>query len=247
MRRHLLNGLLAAVALAATLASMPLQAQQDTPHRRQHAHWHSKPGAVMALRLLREGGNVLVVRHAKTEMRAKDARGGDFADCSWQRNLSPMGREASREMGDAVRLLGIPVGEVSSSPYCRCMDTARLAFGHADAAVALAPSSGPGQGMREAGAALSAILAKGAPRGTNVVVVAHIFNAQGALGEIPEEGEAFVVRPDAAGVPRIAARLTMTQWGDLVRDLLVFGLDPADDHRASGHDGGPAGHGAHGR
>jgi hypothetical protein len=162
MRRHLLNGLLAAVALAATLASMPLQAQQDAPHRRQHAHWHSKPGAVMALRLLREGGNVLVVRHAKTDMLAKDARGGDFADCSWQRNLSPMGREASREMGDAVRLLGIPVGEVSSSPYCRCMDTARLAFGRADAVVALAPSSGPGQGMREAGAALSAILAKGA-------------------------------------------------------------------------------------
>jgi len=55
------------------------------------------------------------------------------------------------------------------------------------------------------------------------------------------------VRPDAAGVSRIAARLTMTQWGDLVRDLQVFGLDPADDHRAAGHDGGPAGHGAHGR
>jgi phosphohistidine phosphatase SixA len=247
MRLHLPTGLLAAVVCAAVLVTAPVLAQRDTPHRRHHAHWHSKPGAVTALRLLREGGNVLVVRHAKTDMLAKDARGGDFADCGWQRNLSPMGREASREMGEAVRLLTIPVGDIWSSPYCRCMDTARLAFGRADAVAALAPASAPGQGMREAGAALSAILAKGAPNGTNVVVVAHIFNAQGALGEIPEEGETFVVRADATGVPRIAARLTMTQWGDLVRDLLVFGLDPADDHRASSHDGGPAGHGAHGR
>jgi len=202
----------------------------------------------MALRLLREGGNVVVVRHAKTDMLAKDAGLGDFADCcNWQRHLSPMGREASLETGEAIRLLGIPVDEVWSSPYCRCMETARLAFGRADAVVALAPSSSPGQGMREAGAALSAILVTGARPGRNGFVVAHIFNAQGALGEIPEEGEAFVVRPDETGAPNIAARLTMTQWGDLVRDLLVFGLDPADDHRSPAHHGGPEGHGAHGR
>jgi len=174
MRRHLLNGLLAAVACAAALATAPVPAQQDTPHRRHQAHWHSKPGAVTALRLLREGGNVVVVRHAKTDMLAKDARGGDFADCGWQRNLSPMGREASREMGEAVRLLAIPVGEVWSSPYCRCMDTARLAFGRAEAVAALAPASAPGQGMREAGAALSAMRANSATHGPNVVVVPHI-------------------------------------------------------------------------
>jgi len=234
-----------AMSAALLLGPMAAPAQEHGGQRRMHAHWHSKPGAVAALRLLKAGGNVVVVRHAKTDMLAKDAKGGDWADCGWQRNLSPMGREASREMGEAVGLLEIPVGAVWSSPYCRCMDTARLAFGRAEAVAGLAPSTAPGQGMREAGAALSAILAKGAAPGTNVVVVAHIFNAQGALGEIPEEGEAFVVRPDAAGQPHVAARLTMSQWGDLVRDLRVFGLDPADDHRAAGHDGTRGAHGTH--
>ena len=245
MQSRLWKGLLAAAACTTLLAATPLLAQQDTPHRRPHAHWHSKPGAVVALRLLREGGNVVVIRHAKTDMLTKDIGSGDFVDCGWQRNLSAMGREASREMGEAVRLLDIPVDDVLSSPYCRCVDTARLAFGRTNAVAALAPSTTPGQGMREAGTALSAILVKGAAPGRNIFVVAHIFNAQGALGEIPEEGEAFVVRPDATGAPRIAARLTMTQWGDLVRDLQVFGLDPADDHRSPAHQGVPKGHGTH--
>lgn len=235
---------LVGAALCAALLGGPATslAQQDAQHHRMHAHWHSKPGAVMALRLLREGGNVVFVRHAKTDMLAKDAAGGDWDDCGWQRNLSSMGRAASREMGEAFGLLGIPVGDVWSSPYCRCMDTARLAFGRAVAIPALAPVGPPGEGMREAGAALSAIVAKGAAPGTNVVVVAHIFNALGALGEIPEEGEAFVVRSDASGVPHIAARITMTQWGDLVRDLRVFGLDPADDHRMADQSDGHGGH-----
>ena len=32
-------------------------------------------------------------------------------------------------IGDAMRNLEIPIGMVLSSPYCRCQDTAELAFG----------------------------------------------------------------------------------------------------------------------
>jgi hypothetical protein len=85
--------------------------------------------------------------------------------------------------------------------------------------------------MRAAGQALRELLARDVPPGTNTVVVAHIFNALGALGRIPEEGEAFVVRRNPAGEPEVAAAITMTQWGDLVRDLRVFGLDPEEDRR----------------
>lgn len=222
-------GFLIVAALTAPLGAMA----QETRHHRPHAHWHSKPEAVHALRLLRTGGNVIFLRHGKTEMLAKDQDGGAWPDCTWQRNLSPMGREAAREMGEAFRLLEIPVGDVLSSPYCRCMDTARIAFDRVEAVPALAPSASgvPGSGMRAAGHALLDLLARDVPAGTNTVVVAHIFNALGALGRIPEEGEAFVIRRDAHGEPVIAATVTMTQWGDLVRDLRVFGLDPERDDR----------------
>lgn len=243
------NAVLGLVVLATVTAAPSPATAQETRHHRAHAHWHSRPEAVQALRLLRAGGNVLFFRHAKTEMLAKDGDGTDWDDCSWQRNLSPMGREAAREMGEAFRLLEIPVGEVLSSPYCRCMDTAQLAFGRVQAVPALAPSASgpPGSGMRAAGQALRELLARDVPPGTNTVVVAHIFNALGALGRIPEEGEAFVIRCNAAGELEIVATVTMTQWGDLVRDLRVFGLDPDHDARAAhaGHQGPGTGDGPH--
>lgn len=228
-----------AVALYGALAPGSVSAQHhESAHpAHAHVHWHSKPEAVAALRLLHEGGNVVFVRHAKTDMLTKDGDGGDWADCSWQRNLSPVGREASHEMGQAIRLLDIRIGDVWSSPYCRSMDTAWRAFGRAEPISDLAPRPGgaPGEGMRPAGQALRALAERPVEPGTNNVIVAHIFNALGALGSIPEEGEALILRPDASGTPRIVGRLTMTQWGDLVRDLKVFGLDPAQDARSSGH------------
>lgn len=208
-------------------------AQQHAAPATPHTHWHSKSEAVAALRLLREGGNVVFVRHAKTEMRAKDGDSGEWSDCSWQRNLSPMGREASHEMGQAIRLLDIRIGEVWSSPYCRCMDTAWRAFGRATAELSLAPRPGgsPGAGMRPAGQALVDLATRPVAPGSNNVIVAHIFNALGAVGSIPEEGEALILRADPSGRPQIVGRLTMTQWGDLVRDVKVFELDPGADDR----------------
>jgi broad specificity phosphatase PhoE len=50
-------------------------------------------------------------------------------DCSTQRNLDESGRTQARHVGDAFRQHGIVVGTILSSPRCRCLDTARLAFG----------------------------------------------------------------------------------------------------------------------
>lgn len=212
------------VLLAFSGASSLAAAQHHGTAAPQHPHWHSKPGAVSALRLLREGGNVVFVRHGKTDMLATDADGPDRDDCRQQRNLSPMGREASREMGEAWGLLGLVAADVWTSPMCRCRDTAMLAFGRATVADDLAPAPGA-HGMAAAGRALLRLAVGEVQPGTNRIVVAHIFNALGALDTIPEEGEALILRPGPAGKPVIVGRLTATQWGDLVRDLLVFGMD----------------------
>ncbi|HEX2437730.1 MAG TPA: histidine phosphatase family protein [Methylomirabilota bacterium] len=80
---------------------------------------------------LREPGAVVVLRHshAPGSFDPPDAR---LDDCSTQRNLDEAGRGQARRTGEAFRQHGITVGRVLASPRCRCLDTARLAFGRVE-------------------------------------------------------------------------------------------------------------------
>jgi broad specificity phosphatase PhoE len=80
---------------------------------------------------LRQPGAVVIVRHsyAPGAFDPPDAR---LEDCSTQRNLDAAGRAQARRIGDAFRQHGVTVGSVLSSPRCRCLETARLAFGKAE-------------------------------------------------------------------------------------------------------------------
>ena len=82
--------------------------------------------------VLRAPGAVVVFRHsyAPGAFDPPDAR---LEDCSTQRNLDADGRAQARRVGEAFRQHGIEVGAVLSSPRCRCLDTARLAFGRVEA------------------------------------------------------------------------------------------------------------------
>ena len=82
---------------------------------------------------LRQGGYVLFLRHASTDFSQNDSRMTSFEDCATQRNLTDKGRAEARALGEHVRRLKIPIGEVLASPFCRTMETARLAFGKARA------------------------------------------------------------------------------------------------------------------
>jgi phosphohistidine phosphatase SixA len=85
---------------------------------------------------LREPGSVVVLRHsyAPGTFDPPDAR---VDDCATQRNLDDRGRAQARRVGAAFRENGIAVGRVLSSPRCRCLDTARLAFGRVEPWAAL--------------------------------------------------------------------------------------------------------------
>jgi hypothetical protein len=78
---------------------------------------------------LKEGGHVILIRHATTDPGTGDPPGFKLGDCSTQRNLSEAGRIEARRIGDAFAQRSIPVGEVRSSRWCRCLETARIAFG----------------------------------------------------------------------------------------------------------------------
>jgi phosphohistidine phosphatase SixA len=50
-------------------------------------------------------------------------------DCSsGSRQLNDEGRAQSRLIGQTIKEFNIPIGEVYSSSFCRCEETAKLAF-----------------------------------------------------------------------------------------------------------------------
>ena len=79
---------------------------------------------------LRAPGSVVVLRHSYAPG-GFDPPDAKLEDCSTQRNLDESGRAQARRIGEAFRTNAIAVGMVLSSPRCRCLDTARLAFGQA--------------------------------------------------------------------------------------------------------------------
>ncbi len=116
--RRRLAGLLAATGLLAA-------GQLTLPRRAQAAG----VGLPEAARRLARGPHVLLMRHAITEPGVGDPPGYRLDDCASQRNLSAEGREQSRRIGAALRAAGVTLGEVRASAWCRCRDTAQLAFG----------------------------------------------------------------------------------------------------------------------
>ena len=154
------------------------------------------------LAALRQGGHALLIRHAQTEPGVGDPAGMRLDDCRSQRNLSTAGREQARAIGEALRARAIPVADVRSSQWCRCLDTARLAFaGHAPVRAWPALNSffddrsvEPDR-TRELRAAVVAV-----PSAANVVWVTHQVNITALTGIVPAPGEIVVVRAGPAGV-----------------------------------------------
>jgi virginiamycin B lyase len=168
---------------------------------------------------LRRGGYVLAFRHAATDFSMTDTT-RDLRDCSRQRNLNADGRRQARSIGIAFRRLGIPVGRVFASPYCRTRDTARLAFGHTRPSRALLSArylENPAARARQP-SQLRRLLARRPLSGTNTVLVSHNFAIDDATGVNLAEGEAAVVapNPERPGF-RIVATVEADEWTRLAR------------------------------
>jgi broad specificity phosphatase PhoE len=157
--------------------------------------------------LLRSGGQFLFMRHAITTPGVGDPPGFRLDDCSTQRNLTDAGREDARRVGAAFRTRGIPVGRVLSSPWCRCMETSRLAFGTAEPWAPLSNLFDNRAGEAEQMRALREIAGR-RPTGGNVVLVTHGSVVQPLTGIQPAPAELVVLTPDDSGRFRLAGRLT---------------------------------------
>ena len=76
---------------------------------------------------LKQGGNVLVFRHADSPSTLPDAKSAEPDNAKRERQLSPAGKTGAAGLGTTLKRLGIPVGEVLVSPAYRAQQTARLA------------------------------------------------------------------------------------------------------------------------
>ena len=76
--------------------------------------------------LLQQGtGYVVLIRHALAPGTG-DPSNFQLDDCSTQRNLSDTGRAQAVRIGEAFESRQIPIAQVLSSQWCRCLETARL-------------------------------------------------------------------------------------------------------------------------
>ena len=87
---------------------------------------------------LKQGGKVILLRHTHVDIQEGIGRLAP-GNCAVEVNLSTSGVEQAKRIGEAFRAHGIAVGEVLTSPYCRCIDTGKLAFGRATAVRYLMP------------------------------------------------------------------------------------------------------------
>ena len=206
MRRQWAFALIVGIFELALAASAPANAQTTAKPSLQGAE---------LLSVLRAGGFVLYFRHADTDFSQRDSQGMNFDDCAAQRNLTARGRENARAIGEALRALGIPIGSVLASPYCRTVETAMLAFGAAEKSMAVREGGPlpPGSPGRFAG--LAALLSSPPAPGGNTVIVGHAYPFYGLVGgQYLDEGEAAVVRPRGTSF-EVLARVGAKQWRDL--------------------------------
>jgi phosphohistidine phosphatase SixA len=181
------------------------------------------------LAALRRGGLVIFLRHARTDW-SQDPRELEwvkevlvdrslFGQCDRQRLLADSGRDDARSIGAAFRDLGIPVGRVRTSPWCRTRETADLAFGGGEVAEDALFDTGylesGSDERRHYGAALKGLLSEPVDAGANLVLVSHGPQIYDVTGISLDEGHAVVVRPEGGGYKILERRVPPDGWDDL--------------------------------
>jgi broad specificity phosphatase PhoE len=158
--------------------------------------------------LLTKGGQVVLIRHAATDPGVGDPPGFSLEDCRTQRNLSPAGRREAERLGNAFRARAVPVADVLSSPWCRCVETAKLAFGGARTERALDNLFGRAENREHQTVAFRRLVAA-APREGNLVLVTHGSTTMAFTGLSPGTGELVIVTPEGGGAYRVAGRIAL--------------------------------------
>jgi phosphohistidine phosphatase SixA len=179
---------------------------------------------------LKQGGYVVVFRHVATDDSQKDIYPFDFDDMKAQRQLSEKGREMARQIGAAVKKLGIPVGQIYTSRLNRAIETGKLLSGKDARPVDGLTDSGAGSasamanpagGNAKAGLALRELVNAAPKVHTNTFIVTHKTNIADAFGKEAgdvQEGEAFIYRSHGSTPSVFVTRVKPAFWIEQAAD-----------------------------
>lgn len=161
------------------------------------------------MRSAQAAGGVLMLRHALAPG-TFDPPGFSLGDCASQRNLDDEGRRQARQLGRWFAARQLRPTRVRSSPWCRCLDTARLAFG--DRAEPWAALGSPRAGNEQANMQALAQLRQGVTtvvtrRAGFEVWVTHMFVFSALLGEGAGSGEGALLGLGKDGAPQVIVRV----------------------------------------
>lgn len=176
-----------------------------------HAAGPAESGRTDLVQAIQTPGAVMMIRHAQTEPGIGDPENFRLSDCSTQRNLSQEGRQQSVRLGRWFSSQGLQPQQVLSSQWCRCLDTAKLAFA-SQAPIRPFPALNSffqGHGdreaqLREARSHATARLARG-ETGFEVWVT-HQVTISALTGVYLGMGELVVAIPDRSGQFRVLAQ-----------------------------------------
>lgn len=176
-----------------------------------------RPGDPELAQSLRAGGYVIVIRHGATNADMADTDPLNDENIAKQRQLSAKGEEAAKALGDAFKVIGVPVGQVYTSRFNRAFQTAKLAgFNKIEKSIDVTEGGlvvSPNENNRRADAFRK--LASSMPAAaSNTIVVTHKPNIIDAFGKDwfeVKEGEASIFKPDGSG-HKLVARVQMDEW-----------------------------------
>jgi phosphohistidine phosphatase SixA len=171
------------------------------------------------VKALRQGGYVIVMRHTSSPREIPDKQTANPDNTKPERQLDAEGRATATAMGQALRDLKIPIGEVLSSPTYRALETVKYGrFGTAKPQVELGDNGQDMQGGTEAQAVwLRKRITQFQP-GTNVLLVTHMPNLTRAFPQQANgvaDGEALIFGPDGKGGAALVARVKIEDWPHL--------------------------------
>jgi phosphohistidine phosphatase SixA len=167
---------------------------------------------------LKQGGYVIVFRHGATNRDQADTDPLHPDNLAQQRLLSDKGREVAKQVGDAFKRLGIPLGKVYTSKFDRAVETGKLVSG-GEVTTSLDITEGglvvtPIENDRRA-EALKKMAGTMPEAGKNTLIVTHKPNILDAFGKDwfeVKEGEASIFKSDSSGKAVLIARVQAADW-----------------------------------
>jgi phosphohistidine phosphatase SixA len=169
--------------------------------------------------LLRQGGCVLVMRHASSPREAPSRELANPDNPKLERQLDEAGRRGAAAMGDAIRVLKIPVGPVLASPTYRALETVKHAgFTSWTAVEELGDRGKSMQGVDDTQVTWLRKKVAEVPQSASTLLVTHQPNLSRAFpdwGGTVADGEVVVLRPNGQGAATLIGRIPIEAWSSL--------------------------------